>query len=221
MTSARDVVRRRIDRQGTQGDHRHQPGRRPDPRRGAGRRGSRGAEEFDRPDRQARVQAGRPHRRSEPGCTGTCTRGQPGAADGRGRRLHRGEAPRDGRRRSAGRCQASFDQDGRPVVSITFNTAGARRFGRVTQENVNKPFAIILDDKVLSAPNINEPILGGRRRSAAISPSRAPTSSPISLALGQAAGEAERHRGADGRSRARARIRSARASSPASSRRSP
>jgi len=55
-----------------------------------------------------------------------------------------------------------FDQSGRAVVDITFNAAGARRFGRVTQENVNKPFAIILDDKVLSAPNINEPILGGR-----------------------------------------------------------
>jgi preprotein translocase subunit SecD len=59
-------------------------------------------------------------------------------------------------------AKQSFDQDGRPVVSITFNQAGARRFGRVTQENVNKPFAIILDDKVLSAPNINEPILGGQ-----------------------------------------------------------
>lgn len=59
-------------------------------------------------------------------------------------------------------AKQSFDQDGRPVVSITFNTAGARRFGRVTQENVNKPFAIILDDKILSAPNINEPILGGQ-----------------------------------------------------------
>ena len=59
-------------------------------------------------------------------------------------------------------AKQGFDQDGRPVVDITFNAAGARRFGRVTQENVNKPFAIILDDKVLSAPNINEPILGGR-----------------------------------------------------------
>ena len=59
-------------------------------------------------------------------------------------------------------AKQTFDQDGQPVVSITFNTAGARRFGRVTQENVNKPFAIILDDKVLSAPNINEPILGGQ-----------------------------------------------------------
>ena len=56
----------------------------------------------------------------------------------------------------------SFDQDGRPVVSIKFNAAGARRFGRTTQENVGKPFAIILDDKILSAPNINEPILGGQ-----------------------------------------------------------
>jgi len=59
-------------------------------------------------------------------------------------------------------AKQSFDQDGRPVVSITFNTTGARRFGNVTRENVNKPFAIILDDKILSAPNINEPILGGQ-----------------------------------------------------------
>jgi preprotein translocase subunit SecD len=59
-------------------------------------------------------------------------------------------------------AKQGFDQNGRAVVDITFNAAGARRFGRVTQENVNKPFAIILDDKVLSAPNINEPILGGK-----------------------------------------------------------
>ena len=58
-------------------------------------------------------------------------------------------------------ARQEFDQDGQAVVSIRFNTSGARRFGRVTQENVGKPFAIILDDKVLSAPNINEPILGG------------------------------------------------------------
>jgi preprotein translocase subunit SecD len=59
-------------------------------------------------------------------------------------------------------AKQSFDQNGQPVVSIRFNTAGSKRFGRVTQENVGKPFAIILDDKVLSAPNINEPILGGQ-----------------------------------------------------------
>ena len=83
-----------------------------------------------------------------------------------------------------------FDQDGRPDINITFNTAGARRFGRATQENVGKPFAIILDDKVLSYPNINEPILGGRRRSPAASRHRARTTSP-SPRLGQAAGEAQ------------------------------
>jgi preprotein translocase subunit SecD len=59
-------------------------------------------------------------------------------------------------------ARQGFDEDGRPVVDIVFNATGARRFGRVTQENVNKPFAIILDNQVLSAPNINQPILGGR-----------------------------------------------------------
>jgi len=59
-------------------------------------------------------------------------------------------------------AQASFDpQTNEPVVSITFDRDGGARFARLTQENVNKPFAIILDGEVLSAPNINEPILGG------------------------------------------------------------
>ncbi len=56
----------------------------------------------------------------------------------------------------------SFDQNNQPVVSIRFDSGGARRFGRVTQQNVGKPFAIILDNVVLSAPRINEPILGGQ-----------------------------------------------------------
>jgi len=60
-------------------------------------------------------------------------------------------------------AQQAFDQQtNEPSVSIRFNGAGGRRFGRVTQENVGKPFAIILDDVVISAPNINEPILGGQ-----------------------------------------------------------
>jgi preprotein translocase subunit SecD len=58
-------------------------------------------------------------------------------------------------------AKQSFDQDGRPEIVITFNSTGARRFGRVTQENVGKPFAIILDNKVLSAPTIQSAILGG------------------------------------------------------------
>lgn len=59
-------------------------------------------------------------------------------------------------------ARQEFDpQSGNPVVSIRFNNAGGRKFGRVTAENVGKPFAIILDNVVISAPNINEPILGG------------------------------------------------------------
>lgn len=57
--------------------------------------------------------------------------------------------------------QAFDPQSGNPVVSIRFNSQGGRKFGRVTAENVGKPFAIILDGVVLSAPNINEAILGG------------------------------------------------------------
>ena len=49
-----------------------------------------------------------------------------------------------------------------PVVNIRFNSSGGRKFARVTQENVGKPFAIILDNQVFSAPNINEPIMGGQ-----------------------------------------------------------
>lgn len=59
-------------------------------------------------------------------------------------------------------AQQGFDpQNNQPVVNIRFNSSGGRKFGRVTSENTNKPFAIILDGQVLSAPNINEPILGG------------------------------------------------------------
>ncbi|HEY9569267.1 MAG TPA: protein translocase subunit SecD [Thalassobaculum sp.] len=56
--------------------------------------------------------------------------------------------------------QPSF-QDNRPVVSFRFDSLGGRRFGQATTENVGRPFAIILDDKVISAPVIREPILGG------------------------------------------------------------
>jgi preprotein translocase subunit SecD len=52
-------------------------------------------------------------------------------------------------------------QSNAPVVNIKFNSVGARKFARVTQANVGKPFAMILDNVVLTAPNINEAILGG------------------------------------------------------------
>ncbi|WP_404334785.1 protein translocase subunit SecD [Sphingomonas sp. MMS12-HWE2-04] len=56
----------------------------------------------------------------------------------------------------------SYDpQTGAPGVTLQLNGAGSKRFARVTQENSGKPFAIIVDNVVISAPRINEPILGG------------------------------------------------------------
>jgi preprotein translocase subunit SecD len=57
--------------------------------------------------------------------------------------------------------QSNDPQTNQAVVSITFDQQGGAKFAKLTSENVNRPFAIILDGKVLSAPNINEPILGG------------------------------------------------------------
>ncbi|MGA2088482.1 MAG: protein translocase subunit SecD [Stellaceae bacterium] len=58
--------------------------------------------------------------------------------------------------------QPTFQNGNEPVVSFTFDSTGARRFGDATSSNVGKPFAIVLDNKVISAPVIREPILGGR-----------------------------------------------------------
>jgi preprotein translocase subunit SecD len=59
-------------------------------------------------------------------------------------------------------AQPGFDQrTGEPIVQFRFNSNGARRFAQVTSENVRRPFAIILDNEVISAPVIQEPILSG------------------------------------------------------------
>jgi protein-export membrane protein SecD len=58
-------------------------------------------------------------------------------------------------------AQATF-QNNEAVVSFKFDATGAKRFGDVTRENVGKPFAIVLDGKVISAPVIREAILGGQ-----------------------------------------------------------
>jgi preprotein translocase subunit SecD len=58
-------------------------------------------------------------------------------------------------------AQAGFDQNGQPIVNFRFNSIGARKFAEVTAQNVGKPFAIVLDNKVLSAPVIREAIPGG------------------------------------------------------------
>ena len=58
-------------------------------------------------------------------------------------------------------AQPGFDQNNQPVVTFRFNQKGAIRFGKLTADNVGKPFAIVLDGEVVSYPRINEPILGG------------------------------------------------------------
>jgi preprotein translocase subunit SecD len=59
-------------------------------------------------------------------------------------------------------AQATFDsQTGQPVVSFRFNGQGAQKFGLVTSQNIGKRFAIILDNKTVSAPVINSAITGG------------------------------------------------------------
>ena len=59
-------------------------------------------------------------------------------------------------------AQAGFDsRTNQPVVNFRLSTSGARIFGDVTAKNVGRPFAIVLDNKVISAPVIQTPILGG------------------------------------------------------------
>ena len=58
-------------------------------------------------------------------------------------------------------AQPTFDQNGQPAVSFRFNPSGARIFGQYTTENVGALFATVLDDRVVTAPQIREPITGG------------------------------------------------------------
>ena len=59
-------------------------------------------------------------------------------------------------------AQPGFDQrSNEPIVSFRFNTSGARKFAQATLDNVGQPFAIVLDNEVVSAPVIREPITGG------------------------------------------------------------
>ena len=59
-------------------------------------------------------------------------------------------------------AQPGFDpQTNQPVVSFKFDTRGAITFGEITSKNVNRRFAIVLDNQVITAPNIRQPITGG------------------------------------------------------------
>jgi preprotein translocase subunit SecD len=59
-------------------------------------------------------------------------------------------------------AQPGFDpRSGEPVVNFRFNSTGARKFAQATTDNVGQPFAIVLDNEVISAPVIREPITQG------------------------------------------------------------
>lgn len=58
-------------------------------------------------------------------------------------------------------AQPSFDQYNQSVVAIRFDTRGAQAFARITRDNVGQRFAIVLDDVIITAPRINEPIPSG------------------------------------------------------------
>src|SRR3712207_3771384 len=59
-------------------------------------------------------------------------------------------------------AQPGFDQrTNEPIVNFRFNLRGAQRFGQATTENVGRPLAIVLDNEVISAPRILQPITGG------------------------------------------------------------
>lgn len=60
-------------------------------------------------------------------------------------------------------ASTTFDQNtGKPSVSIEFNEEGSKKFEAITARNIGKPVAIILDDSIISAPNVNEKIIGGK-----------------------------------------------------------
>ncbi|UXN05321.1 protein translocase subunit SecD [Bartonella sp. HY761] len=59
-------------------------------------------------------------------------------------------------------ARAAFDpQTGKPMISFKLNSEGASKFGDITKNNIGRPFAIVLDGKVLTAPTIQSAILGG------------------------------------------------------------
>ena len=64
------------------------------------------------------------------------------------------------------------DQFGKPIVNLDFNQEGSNKFYQATARSINKPLAILLDKRIISAPNVNEAISGGK---AQISGSFTPT----------------------------------------------
>ncbi|MGM0381344.1 MAG: protein translocase subunit SecD [bacterium] len=83
----------------------------------------------------------------------------PHAEEDRGEVVVTAEAELTGKHLENARFQ--FDQNGQPAVGFSFDSEGAQLFGEITQQNVGRQLAIVLDDKVISAPNIQTAIHGG------------------------------------------------------------
>jgi protein-export membrane protein SecD len=58
-------------------------------------------------------------------------------------------------------ARSDFDQYGRPAIAFQLHSSGAQKFGRATSQNIGRPFAIVLDNTIVSAPTIQSPITGG------------------------------------------------------------
>ena len=136
----------------------------------------------------------------------------PGASDPAARRPRRARSTTWCARSAAvtGRdlrnARPSLDENNRPAVSFTLNTDGARKFGKVTGENIGRHLAIILDGRVQSAPRID----GAHHRPTAASPAASRSRRSQNLvadpAVGRAAGVADLSRGADDRAEPRRRL---------------
>ena len=101
----------------------------------------------------------------------------------------------------------AFDQrTNEPIITFRFNNSGARKFGNFTKDHVNRPFAIVLDDKVISAPVIREPILGGSGQISGSFTVETANTAGHPAALRRAAGQAHHRRGAHRRPLARRRL---------------
>jgi protein-export membrane protein SecD len=160
MQQSVEIVRRRVDEAGT---------REPTiQRQGADRiliqvpgiGSGAGAEGPDRHDRAADLPAGGGPHRQRGRKRGAAPAGP--AVDGRGGVFYILEQTPVVTGDDLTDSQPSFDQQtGQPVVTFRFNPTGARAFGEYTAANVGAPFAIVLDNEVISAPVIRQAITGG------------------------------------------------------------
>ena len=208
VTQSIEIIRKRIDALGTKEPDIRQQGAEPHRHRGARRERPGEAEGGDRQDRQADLPDGR-HRGRPPRIV-TAGRIPPDdvvlPSDDGVQPVLCGQA--------AGRWSTGEHADPRPAAAIDQNNApgggtsastavGAQRFGQVTHQNVGKPFAIVLDNRVISAPSDQlGPITGGSGQiTGNFTDESAPRTGPAAEVRG-AAGAAERDRGAHGGRRA-------------------